>query len=65
MCHHTLDTNIISTKAKELYETFADRYCIHNSEDQDSTEPRLSTSAFHAVLSQFSASKGWLDKFHK
>lgn len=55
----TLDTNIICSKAKKLYETFAD------SEEQDDAEPRPLTSAFHAEPSSFNASKGWFEKFKK
>ncbi|XP_035265329.1 tigger transposable element-derived protein 1-like [Anguilla anguilla] len=61
----TLDTNIIRTKAKKLYETFADSDDVHDSEEQDDAEPRPSTSAFHAEPSPFNASKGWFDKFQK
>ncbi|KAL2098487.1 hypothetical protein ACEWY4_004967 [Coilia grayii] len=55
----TLDTNVIRTKAKKLYETFAD------SEEQDDAEPRPSTSASNAEPSPFNASKGWFDNFQK
>lgn len=61
----TLDTNIICTKAKQLYETFADSDDVHDNEEQDDAEPRPSTSAFHAEPSLFNASKGWFDKFQK
>nr|XP_032836090.1 tigger transposable element-derived protein 1-like [Petromyzon marinus] len=54
-----LDTNIIRTKAKKLYETFAD------SEEQDDAEPGSSKSAFHAEPSPFNASKGWFDKIQQ
>lgn len=55
----TLDTNIICSKAKKLYETFAD------SEEQDDAEPRPLMSAFHAEPSSFNDSKGWFEKFKK
>lgn len=61
----TLDTNIIRTKAKQLYETFADSDDVHDSEEQDDADPRPSTSTFHAEPSPFNASKGWFEKFQK
>lgn len=56
----TLDTNIIRTKAKILYETFEGSDGVNGSE-----EPSPSTSAFHSEPFQFNASKGWFDKFQK
>ena len=61
----TLDTNVICTKAKKLYETFADSDVPHHSEGEGDADPRPSTSAVHAVSSTFNASKGWFEKFQK
>ncbi|XP_060765555.1 tigger transposable element-derived protein 1-like [Neoarius graeffei] len=61
----TLDTNVICTKAKKLYETFADSDDIHDSEEEEDVDLRPSTSAVHAVSSPFNASKGWFEKFQK
>lgn len=61
----TLDTNVICTKAKKLYETFADSDVLHDSEGEGDADPGPSTSAVHAVSSTFNASKGWFEKFQK
>ncbi|KAJ0065721.1 hypothetical protein NL108_017303 [Boleophthalmus pectinirostris] len=61
----TLDTNVICTKAKKLYETFAGSDVLHDSEGEGDTDPGPSTSAVHAVSSTFNASKGWFEKFQK
>ena len=61
----TLDTNVICTKAKKLYETFADSDVPHHSKGEGDADPGPSTSAVHAVSSTFNASKGWFEKFQK
>lgn len=59
------DTNFICTKAKKLYETFADSDDVHDSKEQDDAEPRPSMSAFHAEPSPINAHKCWFDKLQK
>uniref|UniRef100_A0A3Q1BQ93 DDE-1 domain-containing protein n=1 Tax=Amphiprion ocellaris TaxID=80972 RepID=A0A3Q1BQ93_AMPOC len=49
----SLDTNVIRTKAKKLYETFADSDDIHDSEEVEDFGP--STTADHAVTKDASA----------
>lgn len=62
----TMDTNVIRTKAKKLYETFADSDDLHDSEGEGDVDPGPSTSAPHAVSRRsFNASKGWFEKFQK
>ena len=55
----TLDTNVICTKARILYQNFADS----DREEEEDAGP--STSAVHAVPSAFNASKGWFENFKK
>ncbi|XP_066984695.1 tigger transposable element-derived protein 1-like [Macrobrachium rosenbergii] len=69
-----LDTNIIQTKARSLYETFAAKEPEDDSgerkeaeedeEDVDDPQPETSSHSPHEKL-QFSASKGWFAKFQK
>ena len=59
----TLDTNVICTKARTLYQTFADSDSDREEEEDADTGP--SSSAVHAVPSAFNASKGWFEKFKK
>ncbi|XP_066958779.1 tigger transposable element-derived protein 1-like [Macrobrachium rosenbergii] len=69
-----LDVNIIQTKARSLYETFAAKEPEDDSgdheeaeEDEDDVEypqPGTSSHSPHVKL-QFSASKGWFAKFQK
>ncbi|XP_071328990.1 tigger transposable element-derived protein 1-like [Trachinotus anak] len=61
----TLDTNVICTKARTLYQTFADSDDIHDREEEEDADTGPSSSAVHAVPSAFNASKGWFEKFKK
>ncbi|XP_017165864.1 tigger transposable element-derived protein 1-like isoform X2 [Poecilia reticulata] len=60
----TLDTNTIRTKAKKLYETFAENNDVPDNEEDDDAEPGPS-SASPTGPTPFNASKGWFDKFQK
>ncbi|XP_028658970.1 tigger transposable element-derived protein 1-like [Erpetoichthys calabaricus] len=64
----TLDSNIIQTKAKSLYETFAAKEPEDDSGDREEEEedPQPGTSSDSPRKKrQFSASKGWFAKFQK
>ena len=65
--HITLDTNIIQTKAKKLYDTFAAEAPGDDEEDEeDDPEPEPGTSSDSPRKKEsFAASKGWFDKFQK
>ncbi|XP_061923673.1 tigger transposable element-derived protein 1-like [Entelurus aequoreus] len=56
-----LDTNIIRTKAKKLYEDFAKSDYVPDGGQDDAAEEGTSS----ASKIPFNASKGWFDKFQK
>lgn len=55
--------NVICTKARTLYQTFADSDSDREEEEDADNGP--SSSVVHVVPSAFNASKGWFEKFKK